>query len=224
MPDALVSVIIPVYNGERYLAEALQSVLVQTYQPVEVIMIDDGSVDESAAMARSFPMVQLYSQPNQGVAAARNRGLKLARGEWLAFLDQDDLWLPDKLSRQMARLQHQPKAECVLTQQLIFLEAGFERPAWLRPELLDQAQPGLTPSTLLAHRSVFAKVGEFDLGHSTASDVDWFFRARDAGIALETVPRPLVRKRVHSGNQSRLVKALHAEYLQIARKSIRRKK
>ena len=93
----LVSVIIPVYNGERYLGEAIESVLAQTYKEVELIVVDDGSTDKSAAVARCFTDVRYCFQPNSGIGAARNQGADLARGGLLAFLDADDRWVRDKL-------------------------------------------------------------------------------------------------------------------------------
>src|SRR5213078_156464 len=104
----LVSVIIPVYNGARYLRAALESVFAQTYRPIEVIVVDDGSGDDSGVIAQSFPDVHFIHQENQGVAAARNHGFDAARGEFIAFLDQDDLWTPEKLKVQVNYLLNHP--------------------------------------------------------------------------------------------------------------------
>ena len=98
MPEEhpLVSVIIPVHNGGRHLRAALESVFAQTYRPFEVIVVDDGSVDDGGVIAQSFPDVRYIHQGNQGVAAARNNGIEAAHGEFFAFLDQDDLWTAEK--------------------------------------------------------------------------------------------------------------------------------
>src|SRR5436853_749734 len=101
MPS-LVSVIIPVYNCEQYLAEAIQSVLAQTHPTIELIVVDDGSTDNSAAVAKSFAVVRYVFQRQGGPGAARNRGISLARGSFLAFLDADDVWVAGKLTRQLA--------------------------------------------------------------------------------------------------------------------------
>jgi len=104
--NPLISVIIPVYNGERYLAEAIESALAQTWEPVEIIIVDDGSTDGSADVASRFASSVKYDlQPHAGPGAARNRGARLARGDYLAFLDADDLWLKEKLKLQMAAMQ-----------------------------------------------------------------------------------------------------------------------
>src|SRR3989441_12309052 len=112
-----VSVVIPVYNGERYLADAIQSVRDQTYQNFEVIVVDDGSTDGSAEVAQSFgEAIRYVHQANGGVCKARNTGMAVARGGYLAFLDQDDLWLPDKLATQVAYLDSHPEVGAVYCQ------------------------------------------------------------------------------------------------------------
>src|ERR1700758_706720 len=99
---SLISVIIPVYNAEKYLAEAIESVLAQTYRPIEVIVVDDGSTDSSADIAKRFASVRYCFQSHSGLGATRNRGIDLSQGKFLAFLDADDLWVEDKLTHQMA--------------------------------------------------------------------------------------------------------------------------
>src|SRR4026207_773633 len=122
--NPLVSVIVPVYNGRRYLRAALESVFAQTYRPIEVIVVDDGSVDDSGTIAQSFPEVRYMHQTNQGVAAARNNGIDAAQGEFFALLDQDDLWATDKLKVQVDYFLNHPDVGYTLTQQKFFLEPG----------------------------------------------------------------------------------------------------
>ena len=100
-----VSVVIPCYNGERFIGDTLRSALAQTHAPLEVLVVDDGSKDGSAALAESFgPPVRVIRQPNQGESVARNRGMTEAVGDWIAFLDADDAWHPEKTARQLAAL------------------------------------------------------------------------------------------------------------------------
>jgi glycosyltransferase involved in cell wall biosynthesis len=219
-----VAVIIPVYNGAAYLQETLKSVFGQNRLPDEVIVVDDGSTDVSLAIAEGFPQVKCLSQGNKGVPTARNMGVKASSSTALAFLDQDDYWAPEKLELQLSVLEGHPEVGIVICQQVFFLDEGVQRPAWLKPEILESPQAGNTPSALVARRSIFERVGYFDPGFETASDVDWFFRLKDAGIKSWSVPEALVFKRVHSGNQSNLVRSLHAEYLQLARASVSRQK
>ena len=113
MSEALVSCTVPVYNGERFLRDAVSSIIAQSHKAFEVIVVDDGSTDGTSAVARSFPeQVRYVRQENAGPAAARNRGVTEARGRFLAFLDADDLWLPDKLARQIAMLEGDPTIAC----------------------------------------------------------------------------------------------------------------
>ena len=111
----LISCIVAVYNGERYLGEAIDSILAQTYRPSEIIIVDDGSTDGTAAVvARYGQQVRYVWQPNSGPAAARNLGLDVMQGEFVAFLDADDLWHPEKLAQQMARFRARPELDyCV---------------------------------------------------------------------------------------------------------------
>ena len=160
----LVSVIIPVYNGARYLRPALESVLAQTYPRFEVIVVDDGSTDDSGVIAQSFHDVRYIHQSNQGVAAARNNGIEAARGEFLAFLDQDDLWTPEKLKLQMGQLLSDPDLGYTLTQQQFFLEPGEALPAWFRKELFAEVHTGWVLGTLVVRRTAFEKIGNFATG------------------------------------------------------------
>lgn len=108
--EALVSVIIPVHNCERYLAEAIRSALAQSYGALEIIIVDDGSTDASGTVAKQFEGdVQYYYQERLGAAAARNQGINLAKGEYFSFLDSDDIWVPEKLKIQMEVLERSPK-------------------------------------------------------------------------------------------------------------------
>src|SRR5262249_2428536 len=110
MHHDLISCIVPVFNGERYLREALDSILAQTYQPLELIVLDDGSTDGTAALVAGYgERIRYLWQANAGEAGARNRGLSIAQGEFVAFLDADDLWHPEKLRRQLARLHDRPE-------------------------------------------------------------------------------------------------------------------
>src|SRR5262245_36771649 len=146
----LVSVVIPVYNGERYLAEAVRSVLDQEYRPLEVLVIDDGSTDGSGQVAGAFgPEVQYHRREHAGLAATRNYGTTVARGELLAFNDADDIWVPGRLTRQAEALAGEPMLDGVFGRMEQFvspdLDAGLaER---LQPRLAEL--PALSPCTLL---------------------------------------------------------------------------
>ena len=220
----LVSVIIPVYNGARFLRAALESVLAQTYRPFEVIVVDDGSTDDSGPIAQSFEEVRYIRQANQGVAAARNNGVDTARGEFLAFLDQDDLWAPEKLKLQVDHLQSHPDLGYTLTNQQFFLEPDTTLPAWFRKDLLSAVHTGWVLGTLVVRRTVFEKVGKFAIGYSAANDSDWFFRAKAAGIPMAVVPELLLLKRIHETNDSSRAKEILSELLKVVKASLDRQR
>jgi glycosyltransferase involved in cell wall biosynthesis len=221
---ALVSVIIPVYNGARHLRAALESVFAQTYWPFEVIVVDDGSVDDSGIIAQSFPDVRYIHHPNQGVAVARNRGIEAARGEFLAFLDQDDLWTTEKLKLQIGYLLSHPDLGYTLTQQQYFLDPGATLPAWFRKELFSSVHTGWSLGTTVIRRTAFEKVGNFVTGYSAASDSDWFFRAKAAAIPMAVVPELLLLKRIHDANESGRAKEVLSELRKVIKSSLDRQR
>lgn len=220
----LVSVIMPVHNGGRYLRAALESVFAQTYRPFEVIVVDDGSIDDSGIIAQSFPLVRYIDQANQGVATARNNGLKAAQGEFFAFLDQDDLWTPEKLKLQIGYFLSNPEVGYTLTQQQFFLEPGETLPAWFRKELLTSIHTGWVLGTLVVRRTAFEKVGSFATGYSAASDGDWFFRAKAAGIPMAVIPELLLLKRIHGANESARAKEILSELRRVVKSSLDRQR
>lgn len=121
---------IPAYNAEPFLGDAIESVLSQTRPPDEFFVIDDGSTDGTVAVARRYPAVTLITQPNRGPAAARNRGIAESEGELISFHDADDLMHPTKLAMQAAALEQNPGLGCVMTRQEVLLEEGAELPFW----------------------------------------------------------------------------------------------
>jgi len=219
-----VSVIIPVYNGERFLAEAIESALNQDYPDFEIIAVDDGSTDRSPEILGSYPDLRVIRQENRGVAAARNRGLESSGGDYIAFLDQDDLWLPEKLRRQAGFLQHHPAADMVVVHQEMFLQPGMSRPSWLRPRLLEEPHKTFVPSAFMTRKGLFEKIGTFNETYRNGSDSDLMFRIQDAGISFEILPEVLVRRRIHDANESQHTHVSQTEILRLIRDSIQRKR
>ena len=215
-----VSAIIPVFNGELYLRAALESVFAQEHTPYEVIVVDDGSTDKTASIVSEFKDVLYVRQANQGVAAARNKGLDIAQGEFIAFLDQDDLWTPNKLAVQVQYFLDHPEIQYTLTHQQFFLEPGASIPTWFRKELLTDPHPGFVPSTLMARRSVFQKIGRFETNYSHASDSDWFFRASQAQLPTAVIPEVLLNRRIHRENESSKAKIALGELRRVVKRSI----
>ena len=194
----LVSVVVPVYNGERFLGEALDSVLSQAYEPLEVIVVDDGSTDDSGAVAQSRP-VRYLRRAHEGVSAARNAGIAAAQGELIAFIDADDLWAPDALATQVRHLLAHPSTGIVLGQMRIVVEPGTPRPPWYRPEWESATVPSSQP---VARRSVFEEIGGFDPSYRMAEDIDWLARAQEAGVERAVLPDVVLIYRLHGANST----------------------
>jgi glycosyltransferase involved in cell wall biosynthesis len=206
MKRALISCIVPVYNGERYLREAIDSILSQTYEPLEIIVVDDGSKDGTVAVVESYgPQLRYVLQANAGPAAARNRGIAIATGRFIAFQDADDRWHQEKLARQMARFAARPELE---------LCSAHVQNYWI-PELKEEAErfrnhpfahpvPGYAPPSLLARRTLFDRVGHFNAALRLSSDTDWYLRAMERGVIMEMLPDVLVYRRWHKTNISRV--------------------
>ncbi len=200
----LISCIVPVYNGERFVSEALDSIFAQTYRPIEVIVVDDGSTDGTPEiLARYGERIQRFRQDNLGPAAARNRGIEMARGKYVAFLDADDVWHKNKLERQMQRFTENPELEVCITYKENFWESE-RRSEETRLKQQDhpfiKEHPGFVCQTLLACRSVFDRVGTFNESIRIGEDTDWYARAGELGVTKEVLPEVLVYRRMHSNN------------------------
>lgn len=215
-----ISVIIPVYNGERYLAEAITSVLRQSLLPTEIIVVDDGSTDGSAAVAAGFGgRVRVNTQPNAGPAAARNLGVQMAHGDLLAFLDADDLWLPDKLTRQLAYLQADPRLDCVFGQveQFISPDGSAAQRAALPPQPI---MNGLHVGTMLIWRRAFMAVGPFATTWTIGEFIDWYGRAQTRGLHAAVLPEIVMRRRWHDANLTRRTQAQRNDYAKVLKRHL----
>ncbi len=224
MNKPLVSTIIPAYNCERYLPKAIESVLAQTYKPFEVIVVDDGSVDGTADIAKSYKEVRYIYQMNQGHGTAKNAGIAASKGEFLAFLDADDLWTPDKLRVQVDYLVNHPDVGYSISKMQIFLESGTELPKWLDKDWLSEGIPAYIPSALVVRKSVIEEIGGFDPTYRHGNDTDWLFRAKDSGISMTILPEILLYRRIHSSNLSYETRAMTLELLRLIKSSIDRKR
>ena len=224
MSDRLVSVILPVYNGARHLADALDSVVAQSGCRLDVVVVDDGSLDESGAIAKSFPGVRYHRQPNAGVAAARNTGLGHARGDFIAFLDQDDRWLPEKLATQLAHLDTHPDCAIVVGRVRVDMDDGQPFPAWLPPEALDSDVVAYPPGSWLVRAPLFQALGGFDERLVNGSDLDWLVRAIDSGVRISAVDRSVLVRRVHAANASHRTELRRPEMFRILADSMRRRR
>ena len=221
----LVSCIIAVRNGEQYLAEAIDSIRAQTYTDTELIVIDDGSTDGSAKVAAAYEGARVVSQPPSGHAAARNRGVREARGTLLAFLDADDLWRPDKLAHQVARFEDRPELDVSVTHLHMFWAPHLAAEEASYRARADVDVPGFIFSTTMVRRATFDRFGMLDESLRHAPITEWFARVKDGGGEVEVLPDILVDRRMHETNISRLNMATsHDEHLRLVKARLDRRR
>jgi len=221
----LISVIIPVHNAERYLAEAIESVLAQTYQPLEIIVINDGSTDNSEAVAKRYvPSVRYYTQQNKGIGPTRNRGAELARGRFLAFLDADDLWVADKLERQMALFEADPELDMVFGHVKQFYTPELEAELKTKITFADEIMKGHIAGTLLIKRLSFFRVGLFEADWHVGEFIDWFLKAREQKLKSVMLPQVLMKRRVHDSNTGITERNSQTDYVRILKASLDRRR
>ncbi|HKX13003.1 MAG TPA: glycosyltransferase [bacterium] len=219
-----VSVILSVRNGEKYLAEALNSALSQTYPIREILVIDGGSTDRSPEIAKSFPKVKVLAQEGRGIPAANNQGIRAANGDWVAFLEADDRWLPQKLEKQMFGFEPGRRPSYSVTRFRFFREPGSAVPACFKNSLFEGDHVGRIMSTLVAKKSLFEEVGYFDATYHCAGDVDWFARAKDLHGPPSLVEESLMEKRIHESNFSNLALVNNREMLRAMKDSVERRR
>jgi glycosyltransferase involved in cell wall biosynthesis len=220
--EPLVSIVVPAFQAEAYLEEALESAFAQDYQRREVILVDDGSTDRTAQIAAAHG-VTVLRQANGGPAAARNAGLARARGAFLAILDSDDIWPMDRLSLQVAHLLEHPEDDMVMGLTEVFVTPGEPRPRHY-PRIAETGPYPGHPSTALVRREVFELVGPFDESLRLSEDLDWLARAGDAGVRIGRLERTVLRYRIHAANTSRQTQAVESATLRMLRASVKRKR
>ncbi len=220
-----VSAIIPARDAEAYLGEAIESILGERPWPAEVVVVDDGSRDATAAVAAGFgdPVRCIRRREPGGVAAACNVGVAAAAGELIAFLDADDLWTAGKLATGLAILAREPSLEAVFGHAVEF--ASPELSAAERTRLLVRTEPlpGRVRGTMLARRSLLDRVGPFDETLPVGDFVDWHARAEEAGARTLLVDEVLLRRRVHRSNIGRGDPGQRLGYVRAVRAALRRR-
>jgi glycosyltransferase involved in cell wall biosynthesis len=222
MPPPRVSVVIPVHNGELYIAAALESIASQGCEGLETIVVDDGSVDRSAEIAWAHG-ARVIQGPWRGVAAARNRGIATARGELIAFLDADDLWTDGSLELRIAQLDGDPELDFVYGMMRDFSDPDRPPPAWL-PRRRNTEAAGLL-SAFLLRREACARVGEFDESLLVGEDLDWICRLQDCGNRGAQLDEIVFLQRLHAASTMvRNVDRARDALKVVVRRSIERKR
>ncbi len=214
------SVIIVAYNYGKYLATCLESVYAQNIKDGEVLVVDDGSTDNTRSVLRSFPGIKYLNQGHKGIASARNLGLKNAAGTYIAFLDADDYWLPDSMNGRIARMK---KEEL----QILYAEYEnfYEQPSQkenIRAKKLFASRVRESLGTEIFHREVFQKVGLFNERLIYGEDTELFLRCQLAGLKVAYWEKCVLRRRIHEDNIS-LLAPRHGDDTKIILASVLRK-
>lgn len=228
--SALISVIIPAYNRENYLVETIESVLAQDYRPIEVIVVDDGSTDGTADVAKRFSTaVRYFYQPNSGCGAALNTGVEKAEGDYLSFIGSDDLWIEKKLTLQMKELNSAPETDMMFGYVSHFYSPDLgqrERERFLCPT---EKMPGYHAGTMLIRKEAFLCVGLFNAEYQAGEFIDWYSRAKEKSLRELMLPEVVMKRRIHSSNLGILKKNTqtentNADYLRVLKASIDRRR
>lgn len=222
-PNNSISAVITAYNSQKYIAEAIESVIAQTCPPDEIIVIDDGSTDETRCIVETFITVRYIYQKNSGASAARNAGVASAGCEIICFLDADDLWLPEKLMKQKTVMESDSAIDMVFTHAQNFYSKELDNEDRKSIRAPMEPMPGHIPSAFCIRKNAFALIGPFDTSLKMGEFIDWYGRAKEYSLCEKMIPEVLVRRRLHTENQGvyKRPKA-HQDYLKIIREKIKR--
>jgi glycosyltransferase involved in cell wall biosynthesis len=208
----LISVLIPTYNCGQFIKQAIDNVFAQQYENLEIIVVDDGSTDNTKEIIKNYPSIKYFYQQNSGISAARNLCLEHASGEYIAWLDADDYWLQGKLHAQVKYFREHSDCQIVFTKYENFFEneAVKSNPMAVREFELAKNAKHYLPSALIK-REIFDNFGNFNTELVTAEDVDLLYRLKSGGIALNHLLDSIYhRRRLHETNISFLQKSLSA--------------
>lgn len=220
-----ISVIIPAHNSERYIGAAIESVISQSRPVDEIVVVDDGSVDRTEKIVRSFDDAVLYQrQPNRGAGAARNAGIEAATGEVLAFLDSDDLWTVHKTRLQMGVLEKATDVDIVFGYVSQFVSPELDAEAKRKIVCPETPMAGYVPGTMIARREVFDRVGMFETGLKVGEFVAWYMHAQEAGVTSRLLQDVVMRRRIHATNTGVMHRDAYSDYIRVLKASLDRRR
>ncbi|HEV7348078.1 glycosyltransferase family A protein [Telluribacter sp.] len=221
---ATISVIIPAFNGSAFIERALESILRQSHIPTEILVVDDGSTDNTPEIVARFgSRVRYLLKANGGVASARNEGIRQTSGEYIAFLDQDDYWPDDMLEKTLARFEKEPQWQVVMGLSKVVFEEGAIRERFAVGEEQLTA-PFILVSSALFRRTAFELVGLFNEELHAANDLDWFNRIREDKVPLVVLPTISLYYSRHSTNASNDTEWLRMEMMKALKFSLDRRR
>lgn len=220
-----VSVVIPVYNGQTYLASTIESAINQdNVDDIEIIVVDDGSTDRTVDITKRFSTVRYQYQESQGAAAARNTGAMLAQGEYIAFLDADDLWMPNKLELQVKMLAEQEQLNMVFCMVQQFISPDLTNQQAANIACPTSPMPAYIPSGLMVQKDAFLRIGAFQTKWRVGEFIDWFGRAKELGFQSDVVPEVLLKRRLHLTNTGVTERSSRQDFARILKASLDRKR
>lgn len=220
----LVSVVIPAFNASKNIEETLNSVLNQDYTNIEVIVVDDGSQDNTADIVKKFDVIYIY-QNNQGKPAAMNKGFLAAKGEFIASIDSDDLWDSKKISKQVEAFNSNPELEIVFCFVKQFLCPKIEQAEhkFYIPENTEILS-GHTTIAMLLKKESFLRIGPFDEEYRFGDFIQWYGRAKDLNINETVLNDVLVYRRIHKSNLGSDQMAAKLSYMKVIKERLKRQK
>ena len=215
MKKNLISVVIPTYNRVTFLKDAIDSVLAQTFRVFELIVVDDGSTDGTSELLLSYGhKIKVIKKGNKGPSASRNRGIKAAKGDWIAFLDSDDVWKPNKLEKQVQFIKDNPEIKICQTEEIWIRNGKRVNPrkkhemhsGWIYEQCLPLCI--VSPSSVMIHRDVFEKVGLFDETMLACEDYDLWLRIAPHYPICLVREKLIVKQGGHADQQSHVISSL----------------
>lgn len=223
MAKAPVTAIIAVRNGAEFIGQALHSVYQQTLPPEEVIVVDDGSTDETAVELQSFPEVCVVRQAARGQLHAQNQGVRLASKPYLTFIDADDVWLPTAVESLLAA--HSSDAELDFVYGLVAQFSGSATAAAAHLATKpDVAAPGRALGAMIMKRKSFLKVGPFPTRWTIGGHLEWWTRVDDVGLRGKIVPEVVLLRRIHERNLGRTAPEPMRDYLNVLHSIVNRRR
>jgi glycosyltransferase involved in cell wall biosynthesis len=221
----VVTAAIPVRNGEAYLAEAIESVLAQSRRCEQLIVVDNGSIDRSAEIARGFgAAVEIVEEPRPGIGVARNGASRAARGDYIAFLDADDLWDREKTARQLAAFEADPDLQLVFGHVRQFVSPDLSAGEAAALNVPQDPQPGAYMGAMLARRAAIEVVGPWPEDVKVSDGLTFMLRARELGLKQAMLPETVTLRRVHGENHSIHNRAERAEFARLLKQSLDRRR
>lgn len=204
-PEVLVTVVVPVLDGARFLRDCLDSLVAQDHPAVEIVVIDDGSTDDSAAIADAYSRdhddILVVRRAHEGLGASRNAGIAAGHGDLIGFCDADDTWMPHKASTQVAYLAAHPEVDIALCRQDTVIEPGSTAPEWLIPDQRFGDLDGVSPTSGLFRRGVFDRL-QYRTDMDPGTDFDLLIQARGAGFTVAVIDEILRTRRIHDDNMT----------------------